>query len=500
MRPHRVVQVTHSRTPAHARFLLRTGSIAAALVVIVGVLAGATPASATQPGATQAGATQAGATQAGATVPGDQPLPGYTISNPPLTPALVNGVATTVRQGVHEHAAYIVEVPPAWNGELVMWAHGYRGQGFVLTVDPPDYALRQKVLNEGYAWAASSYYGNGYDIRAGVLSTKDLADQFRKLVGRPHRTYIAGVSMGGHIIGRSLEQYPSFYDGALPMCGVLGDQWLFDYFTDYNLVAQALAGVPAYPIPTDYLTNAVPRIQAQLVLVGLAPLGPDPTNDLGKQLRAITINRSGGARPGADAAFAVWKDFLFALSAPSVEPSPQDTPAQRPGQIATNLFTRYEPNSPVDVNRIVQRVAPENLTQRLSASLTQIPRIEGRPDVPVLSLHGLGDLFVPFANEQLYQADVARHDQSEFLVQRAIRSTLHCEFTPTEAGTAWDDLVTWVRTGARPAGDTVSDQAVVAAPDYGCRFSDAAAFTAGTGTRRLYAACPSDVAASNAAG
>ena len=49
--------------------------------------------------------------------------------------------------------------------------------------------------------------------------------------------------MGGYVIGRSLEQYPGFYAGALPMCGVLGDQTLFDFFLDYNLVAQDLAGV-----------------------------------------------------------------------------------------------------------------------------------------------------------------------------------------------------------------------------------------------------------------
>ena len=79
-------------------------------------------------------------------VPGDQPLPGYTISNPPLTPALVNGVPSTVFQGVHEHAAYNIEVPPGWNGELVMWAHGYRGQGIVLSASPPAFGLRQKLL------------------------------------------------------------------------------------------------------------------------------------------------------------------------------------------------------------------------------------------------------------------------------------------------------------------------------------------------------------------
>ena len=448
-----------------SRHLFRLISLAAGLVMVVGV-AGAAPAIA-------------------GGVPDDQPLPGYTINNPPVTPILVDGVATTVLQGVHRHAAYNIEVPPQWNGDLVMWAHGYRGNTTVLFADTPAFGLRQRLLQQGYAWASSSYYSNGFDIRSGVLSTKDLAGQFGRLVDRPHRTYIAGVSMGGYIIGRSLEEFPHLYDGALPLCGVMGDHALLDFFLDYNVVAQALSGVAAYPVPADYLSNAVPRIQAALGLVGLSPVGPDTTNDLGKQFRAIVVNRSGGPRPGADAAFAVWKDFLFSLAVPSGG----DSPSQRPGQLATNLFTVYRPNSPVDVNATVLRVRPENLRERLSPRLTEVPRIAGRPRVPVVSLHDLGDLFVPFSMEQHYARDVAHHGRSRLLVQRAVRAAQHCEFTPTEVGTAWDDLVRWVGTGARPAGDRVTDPAVVAAPDYGCRFSDPAAYAAGVGTRRLYPAC-----------
>ena len=44
--------------------------------------------------------------------PDDQPLPGYTISNPPLAPVTVHGTPSTVKQGVTGHAAYDVEVPP----------------------------------------------------------------------------------------------------------------------------------------------------------------------------------------------------------------------------------------------------------------------------------------------------------------------------------------------------------------------------------------------------
>lgn len=466
------------RTRRARRLILSASSIGAAILLVIG-LAGAASATATT-------ATITGASH-GDSVPGDQPLPPYTIVNPPLAPATVGGQLTTVRQGTHEHAAYIMEVPPTWNGDLVMWAHGYRGNGTVLTVDPPAYGLRQKLLDQGYAWAASSYAGNGYDIRTGVLSTKSLADLFGATFDHPQRTYLIGVSMGGHVIGRSLEQFPSYFEGALPLCGVMGDQELFDFFLDYNLAAQAIAGVSAYPIPMNYLTTAVPQINAALGIGAINVLNPEPTNDLGRQFRAITINRSGGDRPGANAAFAFWKNFLFGLATPAVEPTPEDSTALRPGQISTNLTTRYEPNSPVNVNRTILRVIPEDIRERISPFLTQIPKISGRPYVPVVSMHGLGDLFVTFSMEQQYATDVARHDQSNLLVQRAIRTINHCEFSNAEVGTAWDDLVNWVENGVRPAGDSVLDEEVVAAPDYGCAFSDPAAYL--TGTRPLFPVC-----------
>ena len=54
---------------------------------------------------------------------------------------------------------------------------------------------------------------------------------------------------------------------------------------------------------------------------------------------------------------------------------------------------------------------------------------------------------------------------------RAIRGTLHCDFSPEELATAFDDLVAWVETGQRPVGDDVLDPNVVADPRYGCRFT-----------------------------
>ncbi|MGR6923546.1 hypothetical protein ACU635_55600 [[Actinomadura] parvosata] len=420
------------------------------------------------------------ATPAAGATPDDQPLPGYTIVNPPLAPSTVDGRPSRVLQGVHEHAAFDIEVPPRWNGELVMWAHGYRGDTTVLTVEPPGYGLRQRLLEQGYAWAASSYYANGYDVRAGVLSTRALVSRFTREVGRPRRTFLAGVSMGGHVTVRSIEQFPGVYDAALPMCGVLGDHELVDFFLDFQLVAQDLADVPAYPIPADYATSVVPKIKERLGLTG----GAEPANELGRQFRDIVVNLSGGPRPGASAAFAYWQDFLFGLAGPD-EGGPL---AREPGRVATNRGTVYRPSAPVNVNASVQRVDPADPAARWTGRLTEVAAVTGRITVPVLSLHDLGDNFVPFSMEQYYRADVARNGRSGLLVQRAIRAAGHCEFSPAEAGAAWDDLVRWQRTGKRPQGDDVSRPATVADPHYGCRFTDPAAYS--TGTRPLFPPCP----------
>ena len=73
--------------------------------------------------------------------------------------------ATSRWAGVLEGAAYRIEVPPNWNGELVMYAHGYAGEG--LTLAAVDSSIRRYLIQHGYAWAASSYSKNSYDVRAG---------------------------------------------------------------------------------------------------------------------------------------------------------------------------------------------------------------------------------------------------------------------------------------------------------------------------------------------
>ncbi|TFV58125.1 esterase [Geodermatophilus sp. DF01-2] len=405
----------------------------------------------------------------------------------PLTDEAGNELSK-VLYGVHKGAAYRIEVPLDWNGDVVFWEHGYRGTGTTLYVSDPSYDLRRTYIENGYAWAASSYSANRYDIEAGVRSTEQLARLFDRLVGKADQRYLQGVSMGGHVIGVLLERNRGVeWAGAAPMCGVMGDRELYDFFLDYNLLAQTLAGIDAYPIPEDYVSDVVPRIKAELG----TPLQPTPVysglTEEGEVFRDLITAISGGERPGDDEAFGYWEGQSFVYGVVATEPGGLDGVA--PGAVWSNVDTDYPIDYTFDdgstLDEQVERVAPAHQARRSGPS-AYVPDITGDFDVPVLSIHTLGDYYVPFSMQQYYAADAAEEGNADLLVQRPIRAAGHCEFTPEEASAQFFDLVEWVDEGVEPAGVPVLDPEVVASPDYGCAFTTPAR----TGTRAMYDPCP----------
>jgi pimeloyl-ACP methyl ester carboxylesterase len=393
----------------------------------------------------------------------DQP-PQYFVNEANLPFAALPGTSTTRLFGVHGGAGYRIEVPDNWNGELVVYAHGFRGTGLELTINNP--SIRAYLVRNGYAWAASSYGKNGYDVREGVKDTHALTMLFNSLVGNPTRRYLIGHSMGGHITGVAIEQYPQVYDGAMPMCGVMGDSELFDYFLDFQLVAQALAGHQAiYPHPANYQTAVVPAVKA-----ALGSSYPTMLNAQGLKLRAVTEQISGGIRPGFPEAFLFWGNFLFQQATP-------ETVGVAPGRVMGNADTVYQmDNNPalnadeLALNQLVLRVEADP-QGRHPNGLANIPAVNGTMSIPTLSLHTLGDLFVPFSMEQIYKRRADANGASNLLVQRAYRDLGHCGFTVPEQEQAFAALTNWVASGAKPAGDDVLTPAVVAAPTYGCAFT-----------------------------
>ncbi len=401
------------------------------------------------------------------------PPPSYYVDESKLPFAEVAGIPTERLWGVHNGAGYRIEVPDNWNGSLVLWAHGYRGTGLELTVD--NHPLRNFLVANGYAWAASSYSRNAYDPSQGAKDTHALTSLFNGRVGRPDRTYITGASMGGHVTGIVAEQWPKSYDGAMPICGVLGDYELFDFFLDFNVAAQTLSGInKSYPYKADYLAATVPATKA-----ALGPAFPFVLNPQGQNLKALTEQRSGGDRPVFDQGWLFWNgvagDFLFGLGVGD------GTLPRAPGVAVQNSDVTYQFDadpaltpSETAFNASVQRITADPQARR-NNGIANVAPTTGDLHIPMLTLHTLGDLFVPFHMEQEYARRVAANGDPDLLVQRATRDFGHCTFTPAELVTTFVDLVEWVEDGVKPAGDDVLNPAAVAAPDFGCTFTDKAA-------------------------
>ena len=398
-------------------------------------------------------------------------------------PLADSSVATDRWSGVLGQAAYRIEVPQAWNGRLVLYAHGYAGTGKSLVVqDPP---IRRWLVENGYAWAASSYSANYYDVRAGVEDTNALALAFNEIaerngrrLPRPEKTYIYGRSMGGHVAAAAVEaetlasaRNKFTYDGALPACAVLDDDQLWGYFAAYQLAAQQLAGLPAKAMPTRNWADIGPHVRT--AMFGNTTSMAQPTAQ-GRVLKQIVMNLTGGPRPLFDEGFAtdglqnvVWGTFGGDGTLNGILTA----------NVVDTRAVRYQFDAPAPVveafnQAIAQSVPAADANRPRRDGLRWIPKVSGEFKVPVLTMHTLGDMYVPFGLEQTYYRKALAKGNAGRLVQRAIRAPAHCDFTAAEQSRALADLVRWVERGTVPAGDDVFTPEIVAAPAYGCAFTD----------------------------
>lgn len=350
--------------------------------------------------------------------------------------------------GLVDEAAFRIEIPVQWNGDLLLWAHGVRGFGPEVSVETPPPALRRALVEQGYAWGASSFSENGYVPGIGVNDTLKLKQYFSERFGSPRRTFIAGSSLGGHIVVLSLELFPDEYDGGLSFCGAVAGQEEIDYLLAWALAAEAITG---HEFPLDQGREKVTAVLDSLVLPALGPV--DAPTPMGRAFESVIRNLTGGPRP------------FFVEGYRKAYPSNFGLVTGDPGRImatsraATNEGVDYRVHPGLgfdsgDLNRTVRRLAADAALRDPAAHPETSPTT-GRLRDPLLTLHETGDLTVPIAAEQSYRKKTEAAGSGDLLVQRIIRSGSHCEFSDAEISRAWTDLARWVADGMKPRGDDV---------------------------------------------
>jgi pimeloyl-ACP methyl ester carboxylesterase len=349
--------------------------------------------------------------------------------------------------GKYDGGLYRIEIPDNWNGDLVLFAHGFVSNagtnGSMLRVGT--HRFREHVVKNGYAWAASSYRCNGYVPGQGLLDTIALVDLFKQANGgkAPTRTYLTGESMGGHITLLGMQEFPTMFAGGLAMCPAGAE--LFDFFAGSSAAAEVITGV-------QFHADTVQQDVAKMTEMLGKP--PDYT-DKGRQLASVEIQISGGPRPFAIEGLA--SRFLANAMTSQGALLGSTTPQNRAVDTA---HIKYSVADAVGVtadalNSKARRKTGDPEFRGANSPYEEVAPFDGKIQRPVMTMHGTGDLFVAIFLEQSLKRAVKSAGNERLLTQRVYRIGAHCQFSQAEMTKAFDDLVAWVTNGTKPQGDEV---------------------------------------------
>jgi hypothetical protein len=333
-------------------------------------------------------------------------------------------------------AQYLISVPDEWNEHLVVYAHGY-----VSPLEPVEIPVSQLYLPDGayipdllndmeYAFATTSYRGNGLVVNEAVIDLVELVFLFKEYYPHVKHIYLIGVSEGGLITTKSLE-LKKIYNGGIAICGPIGDfrkqvdyigdfRVLFDYFFPGAVPGNAIA------IPEDVQKNwdavYVPLITALLAV------NPDKTLQLLRTAGA-PFDPAQPESAGASVLGVLWYN-VFATN---------DAVEKLGGNPFDNSSRRYHgSDNDALLNRSVHRFTADPAA---IANLERDYQTSGNPNEFLEIMHNTGDPIVPIWHARMYGQKVIANGRPGYVDNFHIARYGHCNVTADEALRVFSILV-----------------------------------------------------------
>lgn len=379
----------------------------------------------------------------------------------PASAAAQQHITGTLSDG----ATYVIDVPASWNGTLLLYSHGYVAPGDSNpALDVGDPLTGAYLLAAGYAMAGSSYATTGWAVQSAIPDQISTLGVFESKVGTPKSTIAWGHSLGGMVTAALVQEYPSDFKAALPMCGVVGGgvgTWNMGLDTEFafnTLLAGGSLQVVNITDPTQnaedaaavlIAAQATPQGQARIALSAALgdtpgwynPTSPEPSptdyTDREENQYEWLLNVDG--------------IFLFDFRA--------DLEAKAGGNPSFNNGINYETQlkKSVDYAEVQALYSAAGLdlatdletlktTARITADQAALTYLSnniiynGQIPIPVLTMHTTGDGLVPVQEEAAYAAVVSEAKDKANLEQIFVHRAGHCEFTPAETITAFQSL------------------------------------------------------------
>jgi pimeloyl-ACP methyl ester carboxylesterase len=360
-------------------------------------------------------------------------------------PPVDEGQAPTAgcADGVLEHGAlYRICFPATWNGDLVLYAHGYVAPQHPLAI-PDDVVGGQQastlVTGMGYAFATTSYRANGLVAPDAVDDLIELIDTVEhRYRPDPARAVVVGFSEGGLVATLSVERHPDRFDGALAGCGPIGNfQAQLDYIDDFR-------------VAFDYFFPGI--------IPGTALDVPQSVRDRWDQLYIPAIVVALATQPGAA------RELLNVTGAPTAGSDLRSIAETTVGLLWYNVFGTADAQArlggqPFDNSSRVYSGSSNDAAlnagvERFHAdpgALAALARFgtSGALSVPLVNLHTTGDPIVPFTQSSLYADKVAAAGTTGLFTQIDVDRHGHCTFEAAELLGAFASL--WQKIGNRPA-------------------------------------------------
>jgi pimeloyl-ACP methyl ester carboxylesterase len=378
-------------------------------------------------------------------------------------------------------AFYLVAKPKNWNGMLVVHAHGGPNPlGDERLSTSIEYLQRFSVIvQEGYAWAGSSFRRGGFGVRMAAEDSENVRRLFIQTFGQPKRTTIHGQSYGGAVAAKIAELYAlnadgsHNYDAALLTSGLIaGGTRGYLSRADLRAVYQYYcrnhprADEPQYPlwmgVPIDSkLTRADVEIRVN-ECTGIKL----PASQRSEQQRQNLVNILGVIRIPE-------RTLLGALAAATLPF--QDIVQRRLGgrNPFSNVGIQYAGSTDDEtLNRDVTRFQSD---PQAVAELASDSDPTGAVSIPVLTMHAIDDPVVPVEVESIYRETLEKTGAGDHLVQTFTDEHVHPKLSTPQYAALLAALREWIETGRKPSPQSINDTCSGFSAVYGelCLFAPA---------------------------
>jgi pimeloyl-ACP methyl ester carboxylesterase len=360
----------------------------------------------------------------------------------PALPAVATITTSICTDGTQlSGAVYRICMPEQgeWNGDLVVFAHGYVAPDEPIAIPEDQLELPgglsiPEMLNElGFAFATTSYSINGLAVLEGGEDLRDLLDIFGAIHGQPRYVYLTGGSEGGLITALMVEQFPEVFDGGLAACGPVGDfRWQVNHWGDFRVVFDyffpgLIPGDP-FDIPQELMDDWDAYYENVIRPVIFDPANQSKINQLLRVTRVPADRRDPASVEEAIQGL-LWYN-VFATN---------DGIDKLGGQPFDNVHQFYRgSHNDLRLNLEVQRFRAD------PAALAEIElhyQTSGTLVSPLVTLHTTGDSLVPYWHEPLYREKVRASGSGSLHSNIPAFRYGHCNFKASEVLVAFALLV-----------------------------------------------------------